>query len=667
MVGSVTLLLPWLSVYLVRDLEFALRQGQAEALRSTVSAVASRIVESRDMWFPLHQLSQRLSAHEHGWLVPIVDPSPVLDGYLDEWYQSDGSSGECLPPPIAHELDQCWLGRTHDTVFVALRIKDVTRDYFDPSAGLRSSDHLRLHMKGQTGEASVAVYSAAAGTAHVAHLADTGILSPEYRIKAVINDLGNGLAVEMQVPKSWIDRSLAISFHDGQANVSPLPVAQLRAVEAPVLLEDLEVSNVFQQFHQQGMKLRIVAGLRWPLAQYGSLERPEEGLKESWFRWLLRQIIAVDQLPAWSDASLCCLPDSGELSFDQPHVRWLESAGRPVAQVSVPLDGSDARTGMILLAEQSSASVDLLAGGAAGRLLGLAFLVSAVVALVLLGYATLLSVRIRSLSRTARAAVDAHGRIIGQFHPSRMRDEIGDLSRDYYLLLSRTEQYTLYLEGMSQKLSHELRTPIAIVRSSLDNLTFGNISDEDRVYVARAMDGLTRLSRVFDAMSSATRIENSLRDSEKGPLDLVSLLSELVTAYTGVYRQLDIRLICRCQSATVWGNSDFLAQMVDKLVENAVDFTTDTGLIELSLGRTGRFALIEIFNTGSFIPENIRSTLFDSLVSSRQPSNEGQHLGLGLYVVRLVAQFHGGRVDAENDTQRQGVVFKVTLPLSMDD
>lgn len=661
-VGAVMLLLPWFAVYLVRDLEFTLRQGQLDALRSKVTAVATRIVETRDVWVPANELAQRLTPYRQAWLVPLLDRPPVLDGYFDDWDRGGRSSTSCVSLVAGDGVEECWLGQTANYVYLAISVLDDRRDYFDPASGIAQGDHIQLWIKSSGREHGLLIFSAAAGAAHVAVMDGTRRL--EHRVKAHFNDEGDGFKIELRLPIEWAGERLAMAVHDGGRAGAPLTETQLRGRSAPILLQDAEVTRIFSQFHQPGARMRLLADERWLIATHGDLKQPE-GLKESWFRWLLSRIIALDRLPPWMADPLCCIPTLPAGSANAVHSRWLEFQQRPVAQVFTSLDAAGSSSGLTLLVEQSSDSVDQLAGGAAGRLLGLTLLVSVSVALILLGYATLLSMRIRRLSRDVSDTVDDNGRIIGDFHASQMRDEIGDLSRSYRLLLTRTEQYTRYLESISQKLSHELRTPIAIVRSSLDNLAYSNLGDDAQVYLARAVVGLDRLSGIFNAMSSASRLEHSLRDSEKVSLDLVPLLTELVDAYRDIFSQQNIELVCP-ENGPLWcnGNADLIAQMLDKLLDNATDFCDENGRIVVALTTNDKIISLSVFNTGPPIPEEIRATLFDSLVSSRKESAGHYHLGLGLYMVRLIAEFHNGRVDAFNDAAQNGVVFRVDLPVS---
>jgi len=110
------------------------------------------------------------------------------------------------------------------------------------------------------------------------------------------------------------------------------------------------------------------------------------------------------------------------------------------------------------------------------------------------------------------------------------------------------------------------------------------------------------------------------------------------------------------------GAPDLVIQMLDKLIENAVDFCPKGGLIGVSLSRSSDHYAIAVRNDGAPIPEAMLGRLFESLFEQRQGHDDKPHFGLGLYIVRLVAEFHGGRATAANAPQG-GAVFTVMLPL----
>jgi signal transduction histidine kinase len=282
-------------------------------------------------------------------------------------------------------------------------------------------------------------------------------------------------------------------------------------------------------------------------------------------------------------------------------------------------------------------------------------------ALSLLGYASWLSWRIRRLSQASAGVIRPDGSLNDNFPVSSSRDEIGELSRQYAELLRRLREYTDYLRTLSRKLSHELRTPIAVIQSSLDNLEAGDTEDGE-VYVQRAREGLSRLGNILTAMSEATRLEESVHNNVPEDYDLAALCADLMAAYREVYAEQHLHYECDLQRLDAHGVPDLVAQMLDKLMDNAASFTPAGGDITLCLAAgAGGEAEISLRNEGPLLPASMQRQLFDSMVSMREKS-ERVHLGLGLHIVRLIVDFHGGSVRAENLPDGSGVVFLVSLP-----
>ena len=116
---------------------------------------------------------------------------------------------------------------------------------------------------------------------------------------------------------------------------------------------------------------------------------------------------------------------------------------------------------------------------------------------------------------------------------------------------------------------------------------------------------------------------------------------------------------------TLTGAPDLFAQMLDKLAANAADFATAGTPVSVSLQRVGNDAVLQFSNSGPPLPPEIADRLFDSMISVRkEASSDNPHLGLGLYIVRLIAAFHGGRASARNWEDGRGVCFEIRLPIA---
>ena len=131
------------------------------------------------------------------------------------------------------------------------------------------------------------------------------------------------------------------------------------------------------------------------------------------------------------------------------------------------------------------------------------------------------------------------------------------------------------------------------------------------------------------------------------------------SVYTGA------RFITRIPSDPVilFGAPELISQALDKLVSNAVDFRTESTPITLQVVSVADDQTkLSVCNQGPALPESMRRELFESMVSIRDQESKEPHLGLGLYLVRLIAEFHRGRTLAVNLEDGSGVEVGLILP-----
>ena len=335
-----------------------------------------------------------------------------------------------------------------------------------------------------------------------------------------------------------------------------------------------------------------------------------------------------------------------------------------VAFAVAPVWAGDIVQGVVVT-EQTTNSVLKQRNLAFERLLGLLLLVVVLGAVLLFVFASRLGKRIRALRDDARAAVDAEGRVVHPFAGSSSPDELGDLAREFAAVLRRLADHTHYREHLASRLSHELRTPIAMIRSSLDNLQSTASGSEALVYVDRAHQGLSRLNFIFDAMSEATRLESAIDNTAREPFDLREVVAGCVEGYRTIYPESRLVASLCPGPVPMLGSPDLIAQMLDKLVANAVEFASRGSAVDVSLALaapSGRMSVLTVANTGLPLPDGMQSRLFDSMVSVRASASGSPHLGLGLYIVRLIAEFHHGSARIENSPDGCGVVVTISLP-----
>jgi dedicated sortase system histidine kinase len=430
-----------------------------------------------------------------------------------------------------------------------------------------------------------------------------------------------------------------------------------------------EIERLLGIMGRSGTRLWVIDGRSRVRGLSGSLkdDTPRRA-STSWLRRMVSTIVPTPHVQRGDETR----PVRGQI--DQALIGlssavWRGTRDPEVAILSAaqPIFAGDDIVGAVVV-EETTGAIQLLKQSALENLLAATIAVVGGALAILLFFASRLASRIRKLHAQAESAIDSQGRVKGTVDPSSARDEIGDLSRTMSAVLGRLRDYNAYLESMAGRLSHELRTPVAVVRSSLDNLKQQPLAPGARVYVERAGEGVERLARLISRLSEATRLERMLESAEVERFDLSAVIAGCVEGYRAAYPLRRFELSRPEAPVAMEGVPDAFAQLLDKLVENASDFAPPEGSIRIFLAADGRFARLAVENSGPPLAEETLGRLFDSMVTLREPDRtrggaEGAHLGLGLYIVRLIAEFHGGRVRASNLADAAGVRFEVELPL----
>ncbi|HEX5093319.1 MAG TPA: ATP-binding protein [Burkholderiales bacterium] len=462
---------------------------------------------------------------------------------------------------------------------------------------------------------------------------------------------------------------------DGQAAAGSASRPIAREAELASRKAREEIAAILRGVQRTESRIWVVNRRYQVLALEGSLRRPASPAEADaswWYRawrqaagWLIErpsedfaESIPDDVLATGRDISSALQGTPGTRTRRTPDGRAV------VISAAHPVWNGDEVAGAVVV-EETTNPVASLRSNALERLLLLTLAAFIGTGAVLIGYATRISVRIRRLRDEAESAIDARGRLARLSAGTDAGDEIGDLSRSFSGMLARLAQHQAYLESMAGRLSHELRTPIAVVRSSLENLRLASNADESRTYLARAEEGLARLTTILQRMSEATRLEQALRTADRERYDLSALVRGCVEGYRLAYPGTPFDLRAPEAALDVSGSPDLAAQMLDKLVENAVDFSPPGAPVRVRLAARGRHAQLEVENQGPGLPAEMRGRLFDSMVSVRERhTGPVPHLGLGLYVARLIAEHHGGAIEAADTAARDGVVVRVNLPLA---
>jgi signal transduction histidine kinase len=149
-------------------------------------------------------------------------------------------------------------------------------------------------------------------------------------------------------------------------------------------------------------------------------------------------------------------------------------------------------------------------------------------------------------------------------------------------------------------------------------------------------------------MGAATRTEEAIRHAQRSRFDLAELVRSMTRAYADTFRTHEFAARVPDGEWPMSGAPDLIVQLLDKLVENAIDFSAAGATIELALAREDDSVVLSVLNPGAPIPPEVRARLFDSMFQFRRDAVGKPHFGLGLHIVRLIAEFHGGRAFVDN-------------------
>jgi len=291
--------------------------------------------------------------------------------------------------------------------------------------------------------------------------------------------------------------------------------------------------------------------------------------------------------------------------------------------------------------------------------------VAAAAALSLLAAATI-TVPIRRLRDQARRVLDARGRLAGRFVPSVRRDEVGDLSRSLGDLSRDLERRVGLLEGFASDVAHELRNPLASIRSAAELA----LSVEEPLERARllesAIEDTRRIERLISGAREASLADSGIETEPEGTVDLLEAAGRAVEAVRLARPGSTVRFRVEGDRATVRVPPGRLAQVIGNLVENAADFSPPGGLvtIRVAVGDTGApasEAALSVADEGPGIPGDVIGRIFDRFFSYRPDEEAKSHSGLGLAIVKAIVEGRGGSVRAANLPGR-GARFEVRLP-----
>ena len=224
-------------------------------------------------------------------------------------------------------------------------------------------------------------------------------------------------------------------------------------------------------------------------------------------------------------------------------------------------------------------------------------------------------------------------------------------------------------EAFAADVTHELKNPLASLRSAVDSLERVEDPALRRRLLDVLRDDVARLDRLVVDIAEASRLDAELSRARFDTVDLGALLESMVESWEerGGGRGVHIAFARpRAGSAIVQGDEGRLARAIDNVVDNAISFSPPGGIVEVAAAAVGGEVAVTVEDEGPGIPPERRSEIFRRFHSVR-PEEEafGRHSGLGLAIASATMAGHDGRIDVENRRDgRAGARFVLRLPAS---
>ncbi|HEV3181729.1 MAG TPA: ATP-binding protein [Steroidobacteraceae bacterium] len=663
--GLATLVLPWAGCRYAREMEAALREGEQTSLQAVASTIAASLQGRSDLLYrePLPPSDSSPDAPTQEPTAAAAAPrsrpapgpydlrplaltaAPLIDGYSDDWPREPPAWRYFSRDPQHHF--GILSGVYERMLYVLLEVHDEHpvfdapgTNWLDPAA---FGDRVWIGYQDGQGEEHQVFLAATGPGALTARRIESGEYGEqrvliEPRMRAAWQPTRDGYRVELRVPLAMLGERFGVLVDDRDARGrTPVSYGSLRSDDLHTLgrlvVAAPELTSYLALFMQPGLKLAVAAPDGHVLARADALTQARSlgGGTPPLLARLYRRFVDRPGEPRFIEAQAPIYDRDhremiGGLEVTQTADRWLRLRDRALT-----------------------------------HMLNFTLGTSVAAVLLMFAFAAWLALRLARLRRASESALTRSG-LVTTFPETTARDELGDVARSFSTLLARLNEYTSYLRTLAGKLAHEIRTPLTIVRSSLENLEAEPSGDAARTYLARARQGSERLNAILIAMGAASRVEEAIGSAERGDFDLLAVLDSAVAAYRSAFPSRAFASELPSGPIMLHGAPDLIVQMLDKLIDNAVDFSSPGATITVRLRLETDAAVIEVENPGPPLPGHLQGRLFESLWQSRPDGDSRPHFGLGLYIVRLIAEFHGGEASAMSLPGEAGVRVSVRLP-----
>ena len=247
-------------------------------------------------------------------------------------------------------------------------------------------------------------------------------------------------------------------------------------------------------------------------------------------------------------------------------------------------------------------------------------------------------------------------------------DEIGKLTMSIDEMTKELQHRTNRAETFSNDLAHEIRNPLASLKSASELLDKTTEKNESEKLLKIINHDVERIERLITDYSQMLKDEASLSREKMSKINLMEVINNVVEDFkqdlSNQNKKIEIKIKEKISSKNgkyILGIENRLEQVIANLLDNSISFSRNNQKIEISIAETTKNLVMTIKDEGPGFSETSPQKIFKRFYSNR-PKSFGKHSGLGLNIVKNIVELHKGTIAASNRINTKGAQVEVLLP-----
>ncbi|WP_245893092.1 sensor histidine kinase [Devosia naphthalenivorans] len=343
----------------------------------------------------------------------------------------------------------------------------------------------------------------------------------------------------------------------------------------------------------------------------------------------------------------------------------VDSQNQLVVSVAVPVQRVRAVVGAILLST-APGDIDSIVSQERWGILRIALIAAVVQIALSLALAGTIAGPMRRLSEAAERVQTAGNARAEIPDFTDRQDEIGHLSGAFRRMTDNLYNRIEAIERFAADVAHELKNPLTSLRSAVETLPLAKRAEDRERLNAIIQHDVRRLDRLITDISSASRLDAELARESAERVDVEKLAETMVAIQRDIAAGRGVRVEMHKRSgkgaAIVRGHESRLAQVLANLIDNAVSFSPENGVVQVALATDPENIIVTVTDEGPGITGDF-GKIFQRFYTDRPDTESfGDHSGLGLSISKQIVDAHKGAIKAHNREDRSGAVFTVVLP-----